>query len=370
MPKAREIPRVVISTVDPPPIWELPAAVVARGDAWLSGGQQTLHELAVAAAVAGYDVELRGEYSPALLQRLEAATGVRPATPNDQRRPLAHEIVVIGEGGWDPLRFARYVLSPARVVLGVFAPTGLFGWPFTGRPRHLDPSKVGESDVARPAHFRAIAALGVDVFTHMGRVHDLAAGEGVRTHFIGNGTPLAVPEPAEQKDIDVAYLEGSRWLDLAEQAVAMLGRPAHRIAVGSHAEVLEQIARAKVLVWPARVEGHGRVLWEARATGTVVVALSSNVYATGLEEAAGAIALDSLEQMPAVVERLLTDDSWREQLSRAGRRTALEQVSWRRYVARVDAAIARVNEREEDPQADAFAWFGRRIGELISGGDT
>jgi hypothetical protein len=363
--RKREIPRVVISTVDPPPIWDLPAAVVATRDGWMSGGQQTLHEFAVAAKVAGYDVELRGAYSPELLDRLQAATGERPATPDARRRPVEHEIILVDEGGWDPLRFARYLLSPARVALGVFAPPGLFGWPFSGDPTHHDPATVDLDELARPEHFQAIAALGLDLFTHMHRVHDLATEEGVRSHFLGNGSPLPAPESAEHKDIDVAYIERSRWLDLAERAVALLDHPAHRIVTAPHAEVLAQIARTKVLVWPARVEGHGRVLWEARAAGTVVVALSSNVYATGLDQAAGAIAVDSLEQIPAVVERLLADDAWRGELSQAGRDTAREQVNWRRYVARVDAAIRRVNDRDEDPQEQAFGWFGRRIDDML-----
>jgi glycosyltransferase involved in cell wall biosynthesis len=273
--------------------------------------------------------------------------------------------VIVDAGGHDPLRFARYVLSPARTVLCAFAALGLFGWPFSGPPEHVDPLTVDLDSLSRPEHFRALAALGIDLVTIMPHLVELATAHGVRCHFIGNGSPLEPPAPAEVKDIDIAYLEGSRWLELAEQAVALLDRPAHRIAIGNHADVLDQIARSKVLVWPSRVEGHGRVLWEARATGTVVVALSSNVYATGLEEAAGAIAVDRLEEMPAVVDRLLADDSWREQLSQAGRRTALEQVNWRRYVARVDAVIRRINDREDDPQADAFAWFGRRIDEQM-----
>jgi hypothetical protein len=364
----REVSRVVISTVDPPPTWNLPAAVVAGDAQWMSGGAQSLHELAVAAAVAGYDVELRGEHSPALLDRLESATGARPLTPAEERRPSAQDIVIVAEGGWDPLRFARYLLSPARVVVAMFAPLGLFGWPFSGKPVHHDPLHVDLEDLARPEYFRALAALGADAITHMNRVQQLADENGLRCHFIGNGSPFDPPALAETRDIDVVYLEGSRWLELATQAVAGLRRPAHRIAIGSHAEVLDQIARAKVLVWPARVEGHGRVLWEARVLGTVVVALRSNVFATGLEEAAGAIAVETVDEVPAVVERLLDDEAWRTRLSQAGRASAIAQADWRRFVARVTHALDSVDGRADEPQAEAFAWFGRRIEDLLRDG--
>jgi hypothetical protein len=361
--------RVVITVVDPLPTWSLPPAVASEvgWNPWVSGGQQTWHELAFAAAVAGYEVELRGWYSRALLDRLEAATGVRPLTPGDERRPAASDIVIVSAGWHDPLRLARYVLSPARVVVSMLAPPGLFGWPLVGPPVQRDPLTVDLDELARPEHFRALAAIGVDVFTHMHRVQELATENGVRCHFIGNGSPLDPAAPGELKDIDVAYLEGSKWLELAELAVAGLDRLAHRILIGSHDEVLRQIARAKVLVWPARVEGHGRVLWEARVLGTVVVALRSNVFATGLDEASGTVAVDTVEEIPAVVERLLADDDWRTRLSRAGRASALEQVNWRRFVARVDKAIERVDGRADEPQADAFAWFGRRIDELLRG---
>jgi hypothetical protein len=358
--------RIVVVAVDPPPIWNLPAATPYRRSSWVGGGQQTLYELAVAAAAAGYEVELRGEIEFAMLDELANAAGARPATPTVERRPDSDDIVVISEGGWDPLRFARLVLSPARVVLAVLAPTGLFGWPFAGRTATPDPMTVALEQLARTEHFAAIAELDIDVWTHMGLVHEVASAAGARSELIGNGSPVAVGGEPAVKDIDVAYLEGSRWRGLAEQAAALMTRPVHAIPSGDRASVLGTIARAKILIWPARIEGHGRVLCEARAVGTVVVGLSSNSYATGLNAESGAIAVDQLEAIPAVVERLLADDRWRGELADAGRRTAAAQVDWPAYVERVGAAIERVQLRAPAPAVQALASFGRRVGDIVA----
>ncbi len=69
--------------------------------------------------------------------------------------------------------------------------------------------------------------------------------------------------------------------------------------------------------------------------------------------------------MPEVVEALLDDPRRLASLSEAGRRTAREQVDWSRYVERVDAAISTIEERPENPAANARATFGERIGEML-----
>ncbi len=351
-------------TLDPPPSWNLPAASEFAGS-WVSGGQQTLHELAVAAAAAGYEVELRGQLSIPLLDALADATGARPETPPQERRPDAGDIVIISEGGGDPLRFARVVLSPARVVLAILAPTGLFGWPFTAQPYERDPTTIPLRIVGRREHYEAVAALGIDIWTPMPRVQELATSAGARATLIGSGNPLAISDVPKSKSIDVSYLSGSRWQPVAEQVAALIRRPVHAIPVGGHAEVLDSIANSKLLLWLARVEGHGRVLWEARSVGTVVIGLASNVYATGLDEGSGAIAVKTIEEIPAVVERLLGDPVALARLSEAGRRTAAEQVDWRRYVSRVGEAVERVKHRDVDAAADARGAFGKRIDEVF-----
>jgi hypothetical protein len=357
--------RVVVSVLDPEPVrWGLPPAELHE-DSFIAGGVRTLHELAVAAAVTGREVELRGPVSRPVLDALAEVAGARPALPPQERRPTEQDIVVCLGGGYDLLRFARYVLSPARFVLALLAPPGLTGWSFASGwypPSHLT---VPLDSLARPEHFRAMAALGVDLWTHMTRVHELAGAAGARCTFIGNGDPLPPPPPPAAKDVPVAYLEANGWRPLAEQVARGMRTPVQMIPAGEHETVMDAIARAKVLLWPARVTGHGRVLWEARSRGTVVVGLSSNVYATGLDEESGALAVDSLERMPDVVESLLADPERLQALAEAGRRSAREQVDWVRYLERVDTAIAATEQRPEDAASGARAAIGERLGALL-----
>jgi hypothetical protein len=358
--------RVIVGTADPHPVtWGLPRAELHERS-HIPGGIRTMHELAVAVACSGRPVELRGPVSSPVLEALSAAAGARPELPARARAPRRGDIVVIPEGGEDPLRFGRYVLSPARLVLAVLAPPGQFGWPFVSPWAARGALSVPLEGLARPEHFRAMAALGVDVWTHMARVHELACAAGARSRFIGNGDPLPAPRLPAVKDIPVAYLEANRWRELAEQVSRGLAVPARMIPHGDHEAVMEMLARTRVLLLPARVEGDGRLLREARARGTVVVGLSSQVYATGLDEASGALVVDSLEQMPAAVDGLLAEPERLQALAAAGRRTAAKQADWPSYVTRVDTAIAASEEREEDPAASALAEFGERLGELLA----
>jgi hypothetical protein len=356
---------VVVGTVDPHPVtWGLPPAELhERTD--IPGGIRTMHELAVAAAAGGRLVELRGAVSRPVFEALTAAAGARPELPAHARPPGARDIVVIPEGGEDPLRFARYVLSPARLVIALLAPPGQFGWPFVSPWQPQPHLSIALDTLARPEHFRAMAALGVDTWTHMTRVHELARAAGANCEFIGSGDPVPRGPLHTVKDIPVVYLEANRWRPLAEEVVRKLRTPAQMIPAGDHETVVATLARARVLLLPARVEGDGRLLREARAHGTVVVGLSSQVYATGLNEASGAIALDSLERMPEVVERLLGEPERLQALAEAGRRSAREQVDWASYVERVEEAIAATEGREDDVAASARAEFGERLGEML-----
>lgn len=357
--------RVVVTIPEPGSApWDLPPAELHERTG-LVGGLRTLHELAVAAAASGRSVELRGPVSRPVLDALAEAAGARPDLPTDRRRPTARDIVVNIEGELDPLRFARHLLSPARLVVALLAPTGQFGWPFVSPWRLESPLTLALDSVARPEHFRAMAALNVDMWTHMAPVHELARTVGARCTFIGSGDPVPLASLDRAKDVPVVYLEANRWRPLAEEVARNMQTPVRMIAAGEHEAVMDELARARVLLWLSRVEGDGRLPREARARGTVVVGLASNIYATGLNEASGAIAVERLEQVPEVVEALLVDPQRLETLSRAGQRTAREQVDWARYVERVDGAIAATEDRPEDPAASARATFGDRLGEML-----
>jgi hypothetical protein len=224
---------------------------------------------------------------------------------------------------------------------------------------------VPVESLARPEHFRAMSALGVDLWTHMRPVQRRALDVGARCAFIGNGDPLAPAERPALEDVPVAYLQANGWREFAEQVAQRMKTPVRAIPAGNHDSVMDAVARSRVLLWPARVTGHGRVLWEARSRGTVVVGLASNIYATGLDEASGAIAVDSLERMPDVVESLLADPARLDALAQAGVRSAREQVDWPLYLERVDAAIATTEQRPQDDSVDARAAIGARLAELL-----
>ncbi len=347
--------------------WRLPPTSLHDRTA-IAGGLRTLHELAVAAAASGREVELRGPVSEPVLGALAEAASVHVELPSDERRPVAGEIVVSPNGGYDIARFARSLLSPAHHVIALLSPTGQSGWPFVSPWEQQSHLTVAPETLCRPEHFRAMAALGLEAWTHMAAVHELATAAGVRCSLIGNGEPGPPLLDGHSKDVPVVYLEANRWRPLAEQVAAGLRTPAQMIPESDHGSVMEALAGAQILLWPARVEGDGRLLREARARGTVVVGLSSNVYATGLEEDSGAVAVDSLEEMPPVVDGLLADPDRLRRIAQAGRRSARAQVDWPGYVERVAAAIAASEGRAEDPQASAMAAFGERIEMLVGEG--
>jgi hypothetical protein len=356
--------RVVVAIPEAnPATWSLPPAEPHERTG-IIGGLRTFHELAVAVAAGGRKVELRGPVSRPVLDGLREAAGADVELPQEARRPTANDILVVIEGEHDPFRFARYVLSPARLVLAMLAPTGQFGWPFMSPWTAESPLTVPLDGLARPEHLRAIAALNFDLWTHMKPVDELARALGTPCTFIGSGDPTPLPSVPDVKDIPVAYLEANRWRALAEEVAGKMGTPVQMIPKGDHETVMATLARARVFLWPARVEGDGRLPREARARGAVVVGLSSNIYATGLDEASGAIAVDSLEQMPRVVEELLADSVRLETLSRAARRSAAEQMEWGPYVERVDVALAAIEARVEEPAANARATFGERLVEI------
>jgi len=342
---------------------ELPPALPVAGR-WIGGGIRTLHELAFAAAASGRRVELRGPVLPAAVERLAAATGVRPELPREPRRPDAHDVVVLPEGYDEPWWAGRVVLSRARAAMLLLAPPGLFGWPFTRDWEKPSPLVAERAALARPEHFRAYAELGFALWTPMPRMAELAAAAGVPCRAIGNGTPGPAPAPAEKRH-DVAWLRANRWAPLAEQVAAALGEgvTVDAIEEAEHEQLLDRLAAARVLLWPSRIEGHARIVAEARARGCVPVALASNEFATGLDEASGAVVVAALERMAPVVADLLRDPDRLASLAEHGRRSAAEQLDWGGYVARVGAALDELEAREP-AGTGALAELGERLAAL------
>jgi hypothetical protein len=111
------------------------------------------------------------------------------------------------------------------------------------------------------------------------------------------------------------------------------------------------------------VEGTSRLQWEARALGTVPVALATNPFAEGLDEEGGAVVVGSVEEMAGAIDELLERPDRLRDLSERATRTAREQVDWETYRARVTAALDQG--LEEDPAHPARGEMGRVIHELL-----
>jgi len=341
--------------------WELPPAIPRNGVGWGHGGRRDLHELAVAIAATGRRTEIRGDVDVDELRELGEAAGATPDLPTEPRNLDREDLVVMEEGGTgDAVPFARAALSAARVVIMMLAPPGLFGWPFVDGWSLPSPTTVPLDTLARPEHFRAMAALGFELWTHQPRLGERAEAAGVGCAFIGNGRPMAFPQPLPKR-YDVVTLAVNRWAPQAREVVARLddGVTHHEIPMSTNAEVVEALGQARAFIHPMRIEGHSRLGLEARAMGTVPVVLNTNPFAVGLDDAGGAVAVATLDEMPAAVMALLRDAPRLRELADRGMSTARAQLDWDAYVTRVDEALRRPP--PADPTRAARAAFGADI---------
>jgi hypothetical protein len=359
-------------------LWELPPAEFTERT-WVVGSERTLCELAAAIASTGREVELRGELSRPVVEEICEAAGARPTLDPQPRRLTPEDLVIVPEGWLDPSWVLKFVLGPAPAIAFVVAPPGLFGWPFTGGWTLPDPLTVAPDSVGRPEHYLALAALGFELWTHSPGIAESARGAGVECRFVGSGTPNPFPGPVEKR-YDVVTVGSNRWAPLAESVVDRLNGVSHRAIPGvDHPRMLRELGAGRILVWPSRIEGHSRIQVEARAMGTVPVALSSNRFAGGLDEEGGAVAVESVEEMPEVVAKLLGDPARLSRLSERAARSAREQVDWRAYVSRVDEALSRpprvdpgrsgrfeIGRAAEDAHARATAQLRADLDELLA----
>lgn len=262
--------------------WQLPASTFPDR-VWIHGGERFLYELAAAIASLGKEVELRGDLLRPELDMICSAAGASPRTELPERRPHPEDVVIVPEGWPDPLAYARIALSPARTVLLMLAAPGLFGWPFVSGWTLPDPLTVPISDLARPEHFRSMRALGFTLWTHSRGILDAAEAAGVPCAFIGEGQPMPFQD-VPPKTTDVVFIAENRWAPLALEVAGQLRAQAEPILGQTHEDLLRRLAAARILLLPSRVEGTSRLQWEARALGTVPVALATNPFAEGLDE--------------------------------------------------------------------------------------
>jgi hypothetical protein len=336
--------------------WDLPASTF-EARRWIHGGERSLYALAIAIAAIGWDVELRGRIVIRDLDRMVRAAGGRgPRVDLPPRRPTAEDLVIVPDGWTYPLAYARICLSPARLVMMLLAPPGLFGWPFQAGWARSDPTSARLEEMATREQFRAMETLGFELWSNNELLVDAARSADVACKWVGGGMPTPFPEPGN-KTHDVALVEANRWAPLARAVAAKLnGVRVLRIPEVDNEELVRLLGQARVLIWPSRVEGHSRIQNEARAMGTVPVALP-NPFAAGLSAEEGAVIVSSLEEMPIAIEQLLADPVKLGALSALGIRTARDQLDWDRFVARVGAAL---DEPERpDPGRSARGEFGR-----------
>lgn len=339
------------------PSWELPPASHTEQK---GGGHLVLHELAVAIAATGRAVEVRGEFDFGELARLGEAAGKSPDLPSEPRAPRAGDVVVMPEGVHDPFTFGSIALSRVRAILLLLGPPGLVGWPFTDGWSLEHAVDVEVESVARPEHFRAMAAMGFELWSIAPALTQRSKAAGIPATYIGEGRPVPYPAPSPKR-YDVVTLAYNRWSSLAAEVVSRLDPSVlhYRIPQVSNHEMLRRFGEARILIHPLRVEGTSRIGHEARAMGAVPVVLNSSPFTVGLDEESGAVPVGTLDEMPEAVMRLLGDPARLEELRERGMRSVRAAFDWDRFVERVDAALS------VPPKDDAWHQARAGIGEAL-----
>jgi hypothetical protein len=325
-----------------------------------TGGARSMHELAVCLAALGRAVEVRGAFSRTELERLGAAAGAMPELPTSSRPLDSNDVLLAPEGISDPLLWAHAVLSPARLIIVLLAPPGTVGWPFVADWHSRPVPAVDPDQVALPEHFRALAAAGAELWTNMPKIVELAAAAGVACAFIGDGSPVPYPT-ASRKLVDVAFLGHHRWADRARSVARQLDPSLtwRELPHAHNAEILRMLSESRVLIHPMGVEGHGRILHEARGVGTVPVTLNTNPYTVGADEQHGCVAVGSVDEMPDAIHELLREPARLAHLRARAMRSVREQTDWDRFLARVETALAAP--RTHDDGRAARAMIGVRL---------
>jgi hypothetical protein len=321
------------------------------------GGEANCVALAFAAAELGYDAELRGWIHEPTFRRFEEASRAVPRVDLPAREPEPHDFVVVPEGWADSLPYLQLSLSPARLAIYVLAAPGLFGWPFAGEGwSPPDPLTVRIGELARPEHFRGMRALGFELLTHSEGIASAAQSAGEECRFTGVGEPWEPPSSREPREVDVLALMHNRWAPLAQKVLERLnGLNVDAVPTVPNDEMLRRMGRAKVLVWPSRIEGHATIPIEARAMGCVPVALDTNPFGAALDEEHGVLTVGSVDAIPLAVRTLLDDDVKLNELSERGQSAARELTDWSPFVDRVRAFLECAPPADSARQARAVA---------------
>ena len=350
---------VLLGLDDEDPLKLAPARL--SDPSWLQGGVRVLHELAVAAAAAGYETEVRGDFHGPVLGQLCAAAGVHVGTPSEPRRADPEDVVCVPDGIRDPTVFIRVALMKSRPVYLALAPPGLFGWSFAPRWRYVDALDIDEATVGLPAQCRAIDALGFRVWSNAPTTADAFLTAGVPVTVLHEGWCIDVPDEPP-KDVDVVTVGANRWVSISRRALEGFRGAWRELPEMGHEQLLRELGRGRVFVHCARIEGHSRLATEARLMGTCCVGLASNRFAAGFDEEAGGALVDRPEDVVGVVERMLADPDDLRRRHGLARAQARSVTDWKLYVQRVGNALAAIESETERPDAP---W--RDVAEQLAG---
>jgi hypothetical protein len=336
----RDVGRLVVCSVEgSADFLELPESRANGDRTFVSGGERSLYEVAVAGAALGLEVELRGLINKPILDAIAGAAGARPRVDLASRRPDPRDVIVVPEAV-DFRTLATLHLSSARCVMLLLAPPGLCGWSFLPGWEPVDLQTVDVHAVGLPASFRAIAAFGMSLWTNAHGIAEAGSQAGVPIRWLGTGTPVPFPAPTI-KTADVAIVEANRWAFDAEQVLSHLsGVKVHRVpAIDSVYSLGEALAPAKILLWPSRIEGMSRIAREARAVGTVPVALNTSPFATMADHGGGVVLVENLTDIEHATRALLADADRLEELSGEAVESARLQIDWDSFLIRVKGAL-------------------------------
>ena len=343
----------------------LPPATFPQDRVSASGGERSLYELALAAQLAGYNVELRGEASKVLLSFVESAGGVALSCPETFREITDKDIIIFPEV-ISPHQLFNYFHSGARLVMYQLSVPGSITWDGTPEWTLQRLTTVPFESLGRPESFQAFDRLGVEMWTHSEGIALAGERAGVHVTRFGIGPLLDVPSPVE-RSFDVAIVTENRWGQWAEDIVAKLPE-ASILRIPKRERVYSlasELRHAKVLVFPSRVEGLPRIVGEAASVGTVPVVLGTNPFLTEGDWGKGVVLVDHLDDMANATRDLLADDHRWRALSTAAAASRAERGDLAAFVGRVGTALEDIQPQVTSEIRKVFAQelmgeYGRR----------
>jgi glycosyltransferase involved in cell wall biosynthesis len=192
--------------------------------------------------------------------------------------------------------------------------------------------------------------MGLTLWTNSHGTAQTCQRAGVPITWLGTGTPVPFPDPPE-KTVDVVIIGANRWAGAARRIVAKMGLPVVEVPVMENTYTLcAALGPARILIWPSRIEGMSRIAREARAVGTVPVALNTNTFITVHDHGEGVVLVDDIEAIGPEALSLLTDSRRLASLRDQAIAGARAQADWPTFLARLATALNSVSARRPRPR--------------------